>query len=81
MKTTIDISDSIFNRSRKLARREHNTLRALVEEGLQMVLAKREGAGRPVVTPVTFKGEGLSDEFVAGNWGAVRDEIYRGHGA
>jgi hypothetical protein len=33
MKTTLDISDAILARAKKLAKREGTTVRALVEEG------------------------------------------------
>jgi hypothetical protein len=42
MKTTIQIPDSLFEEARKLAAKEKTTLKALVEEGLRLVLAKRK---------------------------------------
>lgn len=38
MKTTIEISDGLFNAAKALAKERHTTLRALVEEGLRRVL-------------------------------------------
>jgi hypothetical protein len=39
MKTTLDISDPLFNSAKALAQQSHTTLRALVEEGLRRVLS------------------------------------------
>jgi len=81
MKTTIEISDSLLMRSRRLTRKEHTSLRELVEEGLQLVLDRRESARREPVQPVTFKGEGLSEEFCDRGWSDIRDAAYSGRGA
>ncbi len=40
MKTTIDISDALFDQARAQAKARGVTLRALVESGLRMVLAQ-----------------------------------------
>ncbi len=42
MKTTLDLSDPLFNAAKKLAEQSHTTLRALVEEGLRRVLADHQ---------------------------------------
>jgi hypothetical protein len=39
MKTTVDISDALLERAKRLARRTGRPLRALIEEGLRQVLA------------------------------------------
>jgi hypothetical protein len=81
MKTTIEISDDLLERSRKLARQEGLTLRALVEEGLRMaVAAHRQRKPKPFRFPVYGKG-GMSEEFRDGGWESIRDEIYRGRGS
>ncbi len=41
MKTTIDITDGLLVEAKRTAASEHTTVRALVEEGLQRVLAER----------------------------------------
>ncbi len=38
MKTTIDLSDALFDSAKALAQQRRTTLRALVEEGLRSVL-------------------------------------------
>jgi hypothetical protein len=39
MKTTIELSDPLFNAAKQLAQQSQTTLRALMEEGLRRVLA------------------------------------------
>ncbi len=41
MKTTIEIADALLSEAREVARRERSTLRAVVEEGLRVALARR----------------------------------------
>lgn len=45
MKTTIELSDSLFQSAKQRAQQSQTTLRALIEEGLRHVLA--EGAAKP----------------------------------
>ena len=81
MKTTIDIADNIMIQSKELARREHVTLRELVEQGLQTILQsnKKDSSGR--IKPVTLKGKGLATEFRGASWGQVRKAAYEGRGS
>lgn len=81
MKTTFDIADNILSRSRAFARRKGVTLKELVEEGLELALARREKLVSKKIKPVTFKGKGLHPEFQSASWSEIRDEIYRGRGA
>ena len=77
MKTTIDISDNLMQRSKALARRENSTLKALVEEGLGLVLHRRAARKKETVRPVTFGGKGLSGEFRNASWEKIREAAYR----
>jgi hypothetical protein len=45
MKTTIEVSDALFNSAKALAQQRQVTMRALVEEGLRKVLS--EARNRP----------------------------------
>jgi hypothetical protein len=47
MKTTIDVSDALFNSAKALAASRQTTLRALVEEGLRRVLADSQAKAKP----------------------------------
>jgi len=82
MKTTIEISDDLFARTQRLARKEKTTLRALTEAGLLHVLKEKQAkTTKWKWKPRTFHGGGLTDEFKNAGWDKIRDEIYRGHGA
>ena len=81
MKTTIDISDSILIKAKQLAREQNVTLRSLTEEGLLKVIEERSARGPCRVSPVTFRGEGLSPEFQGTTWEQIRDAAYKGRGA
>ena len=81
MKTTIEIADDLFERAQRLARKEKTTFRSLTEQGLRIVLKEKQGKPRKLPPLVTFRGEGLTDEFKNASWDKIRDEIYKGHGA
>jgi hypothetical protein len=82
MKTTIEISDDLFARAQRLARKEKTTFRALTEAGLRLVVSGKHAPRRKKLPPlVTTGGDGLTEEFKDFNWDQIRDEIYRGRGA
>jgi hypothetical protein len=82
MKTTIEIADDLFERTQRLAEKEKTTFRSLTEEGLRLILAKKQGSKSKKLPPlVTYGGSGLTDEFKDGNWDKIREEIYRGRGS
>ncbi|MBL8139561.1 MAG: type II toxin-antitoxin system VapB family antitoxin [Acidobacteria bacterium] len=81
MKTTVEISDSLLDSARRVAQREHTTLRALVEEGLRHALRQRRRAGAFTLRRASFKGQGLRPELSGTGWDTIRDIAYRGHGA
>jgi hypothetical protein len=82
MKTTVEITDSLLDRARTVATREHVTLRTLIERGLRRVVAESEE--KPVapfrLRRASFKGEGLAPEFAEGSWDEIRDTAYQGRG-
>ncbi len=64
MKTTIEISDELLARSRRVATKEGITLRALVEDGLRLALKARSVGGPPrALNLPTFGGSGLLPEY------------------
>ena len=80
MKTTIEISDSILEKAKQLARDQNVTLRSLTEEGLRKVIEERSVRKPCCIRPVTFRGKGLSKEFQGASWPRIRDAAYKGHG-
>ena len=60
MKTTVEIAEDLFVRTREVARREGTTLRALIEEGLQAALALREQKASYQWPDLGVNGEGVA---------------------
>ena len=81
MKTTVEISDSLADEARAVARREKTTLRELIETGLRLVLRERMRRGRFRLRDASFRGEGLQPEFRDENWQRMRDAAYEDRGA
>jgi hypothetical protein len=81
MKTTVEISEELFQLTRELAQREGTTMRALIEEGLQAALARREERAIYRWPDLSVGGEGLTPGIEEGSWEPLRDLIYAGHGA
>jgi hypothetical protein len=82
MKTTVEITDELFNQARRIAAEEQTTLKALIEEGLSQVVQRRANTRRFKMRDASFKGgKGLQPEFADGDWSKIRDAIYEGHGA
>lgn len=79
MKTTIDIEDRLAREARRAARRRGTTLRALVEEGLRLVLEQPQ-ARRPAkpFRLVTFRGRGTQPGIEEGDWDTLRGPLYEG---
>jgi hypothetical protein len=81
MKTTIDISDPLLRKARKVAARDGVTLKALVERGLQQVVADSGTKPRFRLRDARFKGgKGLRPELRGASWEQIRALIYEGHG-
>jgi hypothetical protein len=81
MKTTIEVQDDLLERSKRLARQEGTTLRAVIEEGLQLALrARDQQKRRQPFSLKPFAGDGLNPEFQSAGWERLRDEIYRDRG-
>jgi len=80
MKTTIDISDSLIRRCRRLAQEQHLTFRSLVEEGLDRVLNERSARKPFTMKEIERRGGGFRPGFEPDNWEKIREEAYRGRG-
>lgn len=81
MKTTVEIADALLADARRAAEKHGTTVRALIEEGLRLVLKSR---GRPESFRLrrgSFKGKGLQPGVQEGDWEEIRRRIYEGHGA
>ena len=64
MKTTIDISDALFEQARAQAKDRGLTLRAMVESGLRMVMAQPKPASEPFkLQDCSFGSSGAGGEL------------------
>ena len=77
MKTTIEIADDLLDRAKRYARREHKTLRDVVEEALRQTLVAPAARRSFRLKKHPFKGKGRHPAIVEGQWETVRDLIYR----
>ena len=77
MKTTIDLSDALFEQTKRAAAQRGTTMRALIEEGLRLVL-EREPPKKPfVMRDGSVNGNGLQPGMREGDWNQVASMIYR----
>jgi hypothetical protein len=81
MKTTVEISDALLEDARRAAEKGGTTVRALIEEGLRLVLKSRRAAGPFRLRRGSFKGKGLQAGLQEGDWEEIRRRAYEDHGA
>jgi hypothetical protein len=74
----VEISDDLFERAQRMARKEKITFRSLTEQGLRLVLKEKQSKPAKLPPLVTVRGRGLTDEFTNAPWEKFRDEIYWG---
>jgi hypothetical protein len=58
MKTTIEITDDLLTRAKRIAQRDGTTLRELVEDGLRRTLQDREQPVKRELKPLPTMGGG-----------------------
>lgn len=78
MKTTLDVSDTLLLRAKRLSKRTGRPLRALVEEGLRQVLARSDqphGYDLPDCSVGDPNGPNPLEHL---SWQDLREAIYGG---
>ena len=84
MKTTLDIADPLFAEAKRIAARDGETLRSLVEQGLRKVLAERSRKAKPFkLRDASFGSPGAPDmlsAYEAMSWEEKSALIYEGRG-
>jgi Arc/MetJ family transcription regulator len=80
MKTTIDIADALLAEAKRIARREHTTVRELVETGLRRVVAERRRRTPFRLRKASFDGDGMRAPVRDVGWDGVLSAIYEGRG-
>ncbi len=78
MRTTIELSDPLFQKAKAFAAVNQTTLKNLVEQGLRLVLQSPKEKWFKL-KDVSVTGKGLNPEFA--DWKLVSEEIYRGRGS
>jgi hypothetical protein len=78
VKTTLDLDAQLLQRARKLAKRTHRPLRAVVEEGLRRVLAEPTVAQPYRLADCSVGDPDGDDPLERMTWQELRDEIYGG---
>ncbi len=80
MKTTVEISDSLYEEARIIAAGEKSSIKALIEEGLRKVIEERKHRQHFKLRKATFKGNGLQAELADASWDKIREKVYEGRG-
>ena len=82
MKTTVELPEGLLKDAKRLALRENTTVKALIERGLRLVLAKRQSpADRFTLRDASFQGDGLVAGRSLRDWETIRDLTYSERGA
>jgi hypothetical protein len=81
MKTTVEIFDALLTEARRLAAASGTTVRALIEEGLRIVLSQRRQGRAFRLRKASVAGKGAQAGVREGNWDQLRALAYEEHGA
>lgn len=78
MKTTVEIADDLLDRARRHAKRTGRPVRALIEEGLRLVLNSRDDRPKYRLVDRSVGSKSGVNPLEALSWQDLRDEIYAG---
>lgn len=82
MKTTVEIPDELLREAKQVALRKRTTVRALIEQGLRLVVRDRRGrTQRFTLRDASFRGDGLLPGRSLEDWETLRDLAYSERGA
>ncbi len=81
MKTTVDISDELLKKAKRLAAKRRTTLRAIIEQGIRNTVKEQQRGVKYVLPDMSVDGKGLQPEFKNKAWSDIRDAAYEGHGS
>ena len=76
MKTTIDIADALLARAKRHAQRSGQPLRAVVEEGIRLVLATEQAATAYQLPDLSVGNARDANPLETMSWPELRSEIY-----
>ncbi len=78
MKTTVVIPDPLFARAKRLAQRTGRPMRALVEEGIRLVLEADSARQNYRLADLSVGEQGAPNPLEDMSWQDLRGEIYGG---
>ena len=81
MKTTVEISDTLFEEAKRAAAKDGVTLRELIESGLRHALKVRKRPGTFALRKASYRGNGLQPALRGASWDRVRELAYEGRGS
>lgn len=76
MKTTIDIHDELLSQARQHARATGRSLRAVIEEGIRLVLSAPKPQGTYTLPDMSVGGPDAADPLAGVSWQELREMIY-----
>lgn len=80
MKITIELTDHLVARVRQYAVRHGLTLRAVVEDGIRLVLRSEQTRTAFRLRDASVDGFGLQEPFRDAEWARLREAVYEGRG-
>ena len=81
MKTTVEMPDSLLRQAKQIAVKERTTVKALIEQGLRIVVADRKRRSGFTLRKAAFRGDGLVSGRSLQDWSAIRELVYAERGA
>ena len=78
MKTTIVIADQLFTRAKRHAQQTGRPLRALVEEGIRMVIEAEEQRSEYELPDLSVGRRGSTNPLERLSWSELREHVYGG---
>lgn len=79
-KTTVELREPLLEAARQAAAAEGSSLRALIEEGLELALERRLKRKPFTLRKASVRGHGMQDGIREGDWSRIRALIYEGRG-
>ena len=80
MRTTIDLSEAVFQQAKRCAQRRQTTLRDIIEEGLRLVMDREDAVQKYRLKDLSYGSGGTVPGIEMGDWERIRDILYTGRG-
>lgn len=80
MKTTVELSDDLAQKAKQLAARRGTTLRAVIEDGIRLMVREEQMPREFRLRDATVAGAGLQPEFRGRPWSAILETACEGRG-